>query len=127
MAGRINGTYRVADSDALADGGRLVVDVGDLTIGIFRIDGALYAYESTCAHQGGPVCQGKMMPRVVEYLDSDATTQQAFDESRMDIVCPWHGYEYDIVTGHHAGVEQIRLTPVVVGEADGGIHVHLDR
>src|SRR5580704_19741734 len=51
--------------------GRLVVDVGQRTIGIFRVNGKLYAYDNVCPHQGGPVCQGKMMPKVRENIDAD--------------------------------------------------------
>ena len=52
----------VGASARVPEGGRLVVDVGDTTIGIFRFQGQLYAYLNTCAHQGGPVCQGKIIP-----------------------------------------------------------------
>jgi nitrite reductase/ring-hydroxylating ferredoxin subunit len=38
--------------------GRLVIEAGGRTIGIYRLDGKLYAYENICPHQGGPVCQG---------------------------------------------------------------------
>src|SRR5579871_4489712 len=40
--------YTVGPSGDLPDGGRLVVDVGALTIGIFRVGGRLFAYENTC-------------------------------------------------------------------------------
>jgi nitrite reductase/ring-hydroxylating ferredoxin subunit len=42
--------------------GRLVVDCGGTSIGIFRLDGVLHAYENLCPHAGGPVCQGLMIP-----------------------------------------------------------------
>ena len=123
MVEQVQRSVRVADSDVLPEQGRLVVDVEGLTVGIFRVDGRLYAYENTCAHQGGPVCQGKIVPRVVESLDDDGKTRHYFEDGDLNIVCPWHGYEYQITTGQHAGISDIKLTPVEVEERDGAIHV----
>ncbi len=50
--------HRAGRSDSIPDNGRLVVDIGDTTVGIFRVKGKLFAYENTCPHMGGPVCQG---------------------------------------------------------------------
>jgi nitrite reductase/ring-hydroxylating ferredoxin subunit len=106
------------------EGGRLVVDVGEKTIGIFRVDGNLYAWENVCAHQGGPVCQGKMIPRVTEVIDKGGESRGlAFDESHPHIVCPWHGFEYDIKTGVHPGRPAARLTRVAVEESPDGTYV----
>jgi nitrite reductase/ring-hydroxylating ferredoxin subunit len=46
--------------EKVLEGGRLVIDVGETTIGLFRVGGKLYAYLNKCAHQGGPVCQGML-------------------------------------------------------------------
>jgi nitrite reductase/ring-hydroxylating ferredoxin subunit len=114
----------VAASDQLAEGGRLVVDVGDTTIGIFRVRGNVYAYENRCAHQGGPVCQGKIIPRVTEVIEQGGESQGfAFDESCLHIVCPWHGFEYNIETGAHPGRPETRLIRVRVEEEKDGIYV----
>lgn len=113
-------------SDRIAEGGRLVIDVGETTIGIFRTGGKLYAYLNKCAHQGGPVCQGKIIPRVDELIDPQGESRGfAFDEENLHIVCPWHGFEYDIKTGAHPGRPSARLIRVAVEEAAGGIYVTL--
>ena len=39
------------------------------------------------------------------------------------IVCPWHGYEFDLATGCHPGDASVRLTPVPVAVRDGQIYV----
>ena len=39
------------------------------------------------------------------------------------IVCPWHGYEFDLATGCHPGDPSMRLTPVSVAIRDGQIFV----
>lgn len=114
----------VGASERVPEGGRLVVDVGDTTIGIFRFQGNLYAYQNTCAHQGGPVCQGKIIPRVTEVIEPGGESRGfAFDESRLHIVCPWHGFEYDIKTGVHPGRPSARLIRVAVEETSEGVYV----
>ena len=117
---------KVCQSADLPAGSRLVIDLcPDRTIGLFRLaSGTLHAYENICPHQGGPVCQGTLLPRVVENLNADkAATGFRFDESDMHIVCPWHGFEFSISTGQHAAASHIRLQPVSVAESNGEIHV----
>ena len=113
-------------SGSIPDNGRLVVDIGDRTIGIFRVAGKLHAYENTCPHMGGPVCQGLVIPAVREVLnDRQVSTGYRFDESEMRIVCPWHGYEFSIETGSHPAKESIRLKRVPVDEEGGEVYVTL--
>ena len=50
-------------------------------IAVFRTGEELYAVDGMCAHQGGPIAQGK--------LDAKCVT------------CPWHGWQYNIATGEN--------------------------
>jgi nitrite reductase/ring-hydroxylating ferredoxin subunit len=113
-------------SDAIPEHGRLVVDIGNRTVGIFRVGGQLFAYENTCPHMGGPVCQGLIIPAVREIInETQVSTGYAFDESEMRIVCPWHGYEFSIETGSHPAKPSIRLKRVGVEEEGGEVYVTL--
>ncbi|WP_086575518.1 Rieske (2Fe-2S) protein [Streptomyces antimycoticus] len=119
-------TYEIGASDDVAEGGRLIVDIGDVTIGVFRFKGRLFAYHNLCPHQGGPACQGRMVHRVCEDLDSRQMTRGlTFDEGDLHIVCPWHGFEFNVTTGVHPGQPKFRLKPVTVSETDGRVHVSL--
>jgi len=118
--------YLAARSDSIPDNGRLVSDVGTTTVGIFRVRGRLFAYENSCPHMGGPVCQGLVIPAVRELLNEHkVSTGYAFDESEMRIVCPWHGYEFAIETGVHAATDRIRLKDIAVDEEAGDVYVTL--
>ena len=118
--------HRAGRSDGIPEHGRLVVDIGDRTVGIFRVGGQLFAYENTCPHMGGPVCQGLIIPAVRELInDRQVSTGYAFDESEMRIVCPWHGYEFSIETGSHPAKSSIRLKQVAVEEEGGQVYVTL--
>ena len=111
-------------SDSIPENGRLVVDIGNTTVGVFRVGGRLFAYENTCPHMGGPVCQGLIIPAVREVLnDKQVSTGYAFDESEMRIVCPWHGYEFSIETGSHPAKQSIRLKRIAVEEQGDDVYV----
>jgi nitrite reductase/ring-hydroxylating ferredoxin subunit len=116
--------WLVGASGDVPERGRLVVDAADLTIGIYRLDDKLYAYENRCVHQGGPVCQGLLIPRVIEQLDDSLTaTGMKFDEGNLHIVCPWHGFEYCIQTGSHPARAALRLRGIPVSEENGYVYV----
>jgi nitrite reductase/ring-hydroxylating ferredoxin subunit len=92
------------------DRGRKVVARGDLEIGVFRLADEFYAYENRCPHVRGPVCQGRILPRVEEVLAEDKTSRgQKWSEHNTHIVCPWHGWEFDLKTGRHPGNPHMRL------------------
>ena len=115
----------IARSQDLPAGGRLVVEVAGSEIGIFRISGALRAYANYCPHVGGPVCQGLMIHRVVERIDERRRSLGDDFSDDMNIVCPWHGYEFDLATGRHAGAPTTRLRSYDVWEQGGEILVKL--
>ena len=118
--------YRLARSTEVPDGGRLVLDVSGTELGVFRVHGVIKVYENRCAHQGGPVCQGKILPRVEEVLDETrASHGYRFAASTKHLVCPWHGFEYDLDTGEHPGHAGVRLRGFDAFERDGDIYVLL--
>ena len=83
-----------------SDRDRKIVAEGEIEVGVFRLDGEFYAWRNNCVHQGGPVCQGKILNKVEELLAEDKTSRGLkFSETDVHIICPWHGYEFNIRTG----------------------------
>jgi len=108
------------------DPGRRVIDAAGIEIGVFRNNGRFTAFENVCPHMAGPVCQGKIIARVQEKLATDRTSLGfAFSADRSNIVCPWHGYEFDIATGEHQGSKNMRLRAVPIAVIDGDVVVTL--
>ena len=106
------------------DRGRRVIEYNDTEIGVFFVDGEFFAYENKCVHQGGPICQGRILNRVVEVLADDRTSQGlTWDEEDVHIVCPWHGYEFNIKTGVHPGNKNARLRRFDVSVEGGEVYV----
>ena len=96
---------------AFSDPGRKVVEIDGVEIGVFHLKGKFNAYSNICPHMGGPVCQGKILPRVEEDIAVDRKSRGfVFSKTQTNIICPWHGYEFDIRTGRHQGNPQLRLT-----------------
>ena len=116
----------IAAFDDVPDRGRLVVRHGEMEIGLFRLGDELHAWQNSCAHQGGPVCQGRLFPKVLETLDTDrASAGLRYSDEELHIVCPWHGYEYDVRTGRNAGHPDLRLERVDVVVRDKGVYVRV--
>ena len=91
-------------ASAFPDPGRRVVDIDGIEIGVFCRNGSFTAFENVCPHMGGPVCQGKIIARVKELIAQDKTSMGlSFSQDHTNIVCPWHGYEFDIGTGQNQG------------------------
>jgi len=116
--------YRAGALAEFKEGGRLLVKCGNAEIAIFMIDGTLYAWHNECAHRGGPVCQGKIMKRVLEPVAADGTVRTLeYSSEETHIVCPWHGYEFNIKTGRHPGHAALRLRRAEVAVRDGAVYV----
>ena len=99
----------VAKAADLADGDRRIVVSGRLEIGVFHQNGAYFAFSNHCPHMGGPACEGLLMHRVEDVIGPDRTYQGSRFTDTLQIVCPWHGYEFDIATGEFVGDRKVVL------------------
>ena len=68
------------------EGGREVILAGRV-LALFRVGADVYAVDGMCAHQGGPLAEGKLTGSIV--------------------TCPWHGWQYDVRTGRQ------QITPTI--------------
>lgn len=103
-------------------GDGVLVTVDGRSIGVFAVAGALVAYENRCAHQGGPVCSGIVVGRLVEDLDAErAVVGERLSTDELHLVCPWHGLEYRLDTGICAADPGYRLRPVPLRVEDGTV------
>ena len=117
-------SYRVGTVSEFEEGTKKVFNLGETEVGVFRLGEKFYAWNNICPHQGGPVCQGRLYPRVHENLDENKNSHgRLYDENNINIVCPWHGLEFDVRTGKHPGNEEIALDPLPVQIEGGEIYV----
>jgi pyruvate oxidase len=71
--------HKVADVDALADGRVMTVTAGRRSLALTRCNDRYGALDNHCPHQGGPLGEGSI--------------------EKGWLRCPWHGYDYDPITG----------------------------
>ena len=70
---------KVAKTSDLAPGEKMLVEYDEEDVGLFNIDGEIYAISDVCTHDNGPLVEGK--------LDNEW------------IICPRHGARFNVKTG----------------------------
>ncbi len=71
----------VCPLDELPPGSVKIVHAGPLYVGVYNLNGELYALEDRCSHDDGPLAEGDI----------------ELDEAVA--ICPRHGARFDIRTG----------------------------
>jgi 3-phenylpropionate/trans-cinnamate dioxygenase ferredoxin subunit len=94
---------------------RRIVRVGSREIGVFRVDDRFYAVRNRCPHQGGPLCIGRIFARIVSERPGEFTLAGG----PPLLVCPWHGWQYDVATGQSYARGDPRVKSYGVSVASG--------
>ena len=71
----------VCPLDELPPGAMRLVHAGEISVGVYNVEGELYAIEDRCSHDDGPLVEGDWEP------------------AEAVVVCPRHGARFDIRTG----------------------------
>jgi nitrite reductase/ring-hydroxylating ferredoxin subunit len=82
-----------------------IVTVKGMEIGIYEVAGKYYAWRNVCPHAAAPVCAGKVTGT---RLPSDVY-EYICGRDREILRCPWHGWEFDLLTGKHLVDETVKL------------------
>jgi nitrite reductase/ring-hydroxylating ferredoxin subunit len=92
-----NREYVVCAFDDLKSGEMKIAPVGKFGVGVYNIEGALYALTNYCPHEGAPLCLG----RVQGTNEAGSSAVERVRQVRAGEVlrCPWHGWEFDLKTG----------------------------
>lgn len=99
-------TWHPVPDNELPDEGRVRSTVLDgRSVALTRCGGRVGALENRCPHQGGPVGEGSI-------------------ENGM-LRCPWHGYDYDPLTGQPPPGFSDAVTAYAVDERADGVFVEL--
>jgi nitrite reductase (NADH) small subunit len=103
---------------------RIKVTVDGHEIVVFRHKGKMYAFDNWCLHMGGPVGEGLLMGKVEARITEDGYHRgEYFSDTTTHLVCPWHGWEYDIETGQQAGDKSLCLRRYEVDVQGADVHV----
>jgi len=100
------GTWHDVGPVDVPDEGRVrSVTVDGRTIALSRCHGSLGALDNRCPHQGGPLGEGSIEKGLLR--------------------CPWHGYDYDPLTGRPPGDFADSVPSYPVEEQEDGVRVLL--
>lgn len=114
--------HRVADAAELAeDGSRVIAEVEGVEVAVFRIEGELHALANFCPHQGGPLCEGELRGRTTV---ADNGWGWDYDSTEKQVVCPWHGWLFDVTTGQSPDDDRYAAPTYDVELEDGAVFVH---
>jgi 3-phenylpropionate/trans-cinnamate dioxygenase ferredoxin subunit len=71
---------KIATVDEVPVNGSKLVEIDGIRIALFNLEGAFYAIEDVCTHDGGPLVEGEIV-------------------NGHEVRCPRHGARFDICTG----------------------------
>lgn len=114
-----NKQHFVAKTEEIPTGKRVVKLIEGREIAVFNVDNDFYALLNYCPHMGGPVCEGELLG----YFTSDEEGELEYDCEGEIITCPWHGWEFDVKSGHHLASSQYRLPTYDVEVIEDEIYV----
>lgn len=122
---RHKGTTRVraCASSQLPEGGVFIVVLERFSVGIFRIDGAVYALRNECPHNGAEICRGHVSAVYPPTAQSYSLSTPELD--RRVLSCPLHGRQYDIVTGQAMFEEHGSVLTYTAWEEDGTVYIEV--
>ncbi|NBH04403.1 thiamine pyrophosphate-binding protein, partial [Amycolatopsis sp. SID8362] len=100
-----NGWHRVDPADVPDDGRVRGVTVGGRTVALSRCGARLGALENRCPHQGGPLGEGSIEKGLLR--------------------CPWHGYDYDPISGRPPEGFSDGVATYPVEQRDDGVYVRV--
>lgn len=97
----------VGDPSEMVEGRAKITLLGNGDrVAVFLMDGKLSAISNACAHQNGPLGEGKIIDCLV--------------------TCPWHGFQYDVRTGRSPEPFTEKVPTYRLRIENGMIEVHPD-
>ncbi len=96
--------HRAGDAAEIRATAPIAVTLGGQRVALFIHADRLYAISDRCNHKGGPLSQGRLHGEFV--------------------MCPWHAWEYSVVTGcGPAGYDEEQVPVFAVEERPDGVYV----
>jgi 3-phenylpropionate/trans-cinnamate dioxygenase ferredoxin subunit len=111
----------VCEAAGLPPGSSVITSVGRISIGVFNVNGNLFAVRNICPHRGAQLCLGIVGGTMVPSKPGD------FIYGREDevLTCPWHRWEFDVRTGRSLiEPERTRVKTYRVGVENGDVVIY---
>ncbi len=113
--------WPVARASEIAPGERRFVEVKGHSIGVFNVNGGFIAVLNLCPHELAPVCRGRVGGTTLP----SPPGKFCWGREGEILACPWHGWEFDLLTGKALADRRVRLRQYPVTVADDTLYVTL--
>ena len=87
--------YTVARTGEIPAGQRRLVEIEGKSIGVFNVHGRYVAVLDLCPHEFAPVCLGRLGGTTLP----SAPGEWLWGREGEILACPWHGWEFDLLSG----------------------------
>ena len=87
--------YVVARTGEIPTGTRRIVELEGQSIGVFNVHDCYVAVLNLCPHEFAPVCLGRLGGTTLPSAPGEWT----WGREGEILACPWHGWEFDLLTG----------------------------
>ena len=101
------GWFNVAPEEELSSGQAKLVDVDNVMIAVFNLDGEYYAIEDVCTHDGAPMLGCGLEPEKI--IDG------------AEIICPRHGARFCVKTGSALSAPAYEPAPTFPVRVENGM------
>jgi nitrite reductase/ring-hydroxylating ferredoxin subunit len=104
--------HAVAEVAEIPSGERKIVEIEGQSVGIFRVGDEYVAILNVCPHEFAPVCMGRVGGTTLPSAPGEWT----WGREGEILACPWHGWEFELLTGKalFANRPRLRLFPIKV-------------
>jgi nitrite reductase/ring-hydroxylating ferredoxin subunit len=104
--------HAVAEVAEIPPGERKIVEIEGQSVGIFRVGDEYVAILNVCPHEFAPVCMGRVGGTTLPSAPGEWT----WGREGEILACPWHGWEFELLTGKalFANRPRLRLFPIKV-------------
>lgn len=100
-----------------------IVDVRGMSIGLFRVGEGVAAVLNICPHELAPVCRGDVRGTTLP----SAPGEYRWGRDGEILACPWHQWEFDLLTGVSLTDPKVRLRTFPAEIVDGEVFLTLRR
>lgn len=110
----------VCRTDELDDGDRIIREIDGSEIAVFYTNGEYVAVANYCVHAGGPICEGKLSGMITAEAGE---WDWDWDRDGEILACPWHGWEFDLMSGEFLSDDRYRLITYDTEVEDDTVYV----
>ena len=100
-----------------------IVDVRGMSVGLFRVGERVVAVLNICPHELAPVCRGEVRGTTLP----SAPGEFRWGREGEILACPWHQWEFDLLTGVSLTDPKIRVRTFPAEIVDGEVVLSLRR